>query len=228
MRGKDQLPQAGSWWSCKAPIVAPRHRRAFPELARLARFGHGSRELYVLVRPFLVALALVCAGCASKAPVGDIDASTSAPTGYVMVRSYVDRFSFPSGDELRRIEYGWDYDRGEAEQRIYTVDGELLETIPQPGLTLEPTDAELERALALVRSHPQLDAIAAAPDIELHGGFSLREPGTPCDRGSRCVHVMGAGPEGGARLHAIVDLAKDRVIDPDYQGPSSPFKKGEE
>ena len=196
-------------------------------MVKLRAFGRGLMDLCVLIRPSLVAMALLCAGCANKAPVADIDSSTSVPTGYVKVRSYVDRFSFPTGDELRRIEYGWDYDRGEAEQRIYSMDNQLLERVPQPGLTLEPTDAELERALALVRAHPALAAVAAAPDIELHGGFSLREPGSMCDRGSRCVHVMGAGPEGGARLHAIVDLAKDRVIDPDYQGPNSPFKKGE-
>jgi hypothetical protein len=176
----------------------------------------------------MVVGALVLAGCAAMPPTADAGRDTVAPVGYVAVRTYVDRFTFPHGDELRRIEYGWDYDRGEAEQRIYALDGELLERIPQPGLTLELTDAELERALALVRRHPRLATIAAAPDIELHGGFSLREPGTACDRGSRCVHVMGAGPEGGARLHAIVDLAKGRVVDPDYQGPNSPFKKGEE
>ena len=177
---------------------------------------------------WLVAPALLLAGCAGAPPLSEIDGTTAAPSGYVMVRSYIDRFTFPEGDQLRRIEYGWDYDRGEAEQRIYALDGELLERIPQPGLTLELTDAELERALELVRRHPRLAAIAAAPDIELHGGFSLREPGSLCDRGTRCVHVMGAGPEGGARLHAIVDLSKDRVIDPDYQGPDSPFRKGEE
>lgn len=170
-------------------------------------------------------LALLLLSACSTVPVPS--ASVAPPTGYVLVRSYVDRYTLPTGDELRRIEYGWDYDRGEAEQRIYALDGTLLERVPKPGLTLELTDAELERALALVRQHPRLARIAAAPDIELHGGFSLREPGTLCDRGSRCVHVMGAGPEGGARLHAIVDLAKDRVIDPEYQGPDSPFKKGE-
>jgi len=135
---------------------------------------------------------LVLAGCASPPPTAGVDQSPSAPKGYVIVRSYVDRFTFPHGDELRRIEYGWDYDRGEAEQRIYTLDGEPLARIPQPGLTLELTDAELERALALVRRHPRLATIAAAPDIELYGGFSLREPGSICDRGSRCVHVMGS------------------------------------
>ncbi len=182
----------------------------------------------MLARPVLWSALLLLTACAATPPMADTDREVRIPTGYVMVRSYVDRFSFPTGDELRRIEYGWDYDRGEAEQRIYSLDDKLLERVPQPALTLELTDAELERALALVRRHPQLAAIAAAPDIELHGGFSLREPGSLCDRGSRCVHVMGAGPEGGARLHAIVDLAKDRVIDPEYQGPDSPFKKGEE
>lgn len=175
-----------------------------------------------------MAPALLLAGCAGTPPLGEIDGATTAPSGYVVVRSYVDRFTFPEGDQLRRIEYGWDYDRGEAEQRIYALDGELLERIPQPGLTLRLTDAELERALALVRRHPRLAAIAAAPDIELHGGFSVREPGSLCDRGSRCVLVVGAGPEGGTRLQAIVDLAKDRVIDPDYPGPDSPFSKAEE
>lgn len=160
-------------------------------------------------------------------PTAEIPGS-AVPTGYVVVRSYVDRYTLPTGDELRRIEYGWDYARGEAELRIFAMDGTLLERVPQPGLTLELTQGELQRALALVKSHPQLARIAAASDIELHGGFSLREPGSLCDRGSRCVHVMGAGPEGGARLHAIVDLALDRVIDPEYQGPDSPFKKGEE
>ncbi len=179
------------------------------------------------VRTCTAMVAVLLGGCASHAPVADVDRMGAAPSGYVVVRTYVDRFSFPEGDQLRRVEYGWDYDRGEAEQRIYTLEGELLERIPQPGLTLELTAAELERALALVRAHPRLAAIAAAPDIELHGGFSKREPGTMCDRGSRCVHVMGAGPEGGARLHAIVDLSKDRVVDPEYQGPDSLFRKGE-
>lgn len=177
---------------------------------------------------FWVASAMLLAGCATASRPTGADGAAAPPGGYVVVRSYVDRFTFPEGDQLRRIEYGWDYDRGEAEQRIYTLEGELLERIPQPGLTLELTDAELERALELVRRHPRLATIAAAPDIELHGGFSLREPGSLCDRGSRCVHVMGAGPEGGARLHAIVDLARNRVIDPEYQGPDSPFGKGEE
>lgn len=199
-----------------------------PTADMLASFRRTSMWSNMPVRPCLLAAAVVLAGCAAKAPTTDANRPAGVPTGYVEVRSYVDRFSFPAGDELRRIEYGWDYDRGEAEQRIYTLEGELLERIPQPGLTLELTDSELDRALTLVRQHPQLAATAAAPDIELHGGFSLREPGSLCDRGSRCVHVMGAGPEGGARLHAIVDLAKDRVIDPDYQGPSSPFKKGED
>ena len=179
-------------------------------------------------RACVLVAAILLAGCAAKAPSTGADQTTKAPTGYVKVRSYVDRFSFPAGDELRRIEYGWDYDRGEAEERIYAMDGTLLERTPKPGMTLVLTEPELARAMALVREHPKLAATAAAPDIELHGGFSLREPGSLCDSGSRCVHVMGAGPEGGARLHAIVDLAKDRVIDPDYQGPSSPFKKGED
>lgn len=179
-------------------------------------------------RTWVIGSALLLAGCAATSPVADADRETAAPTGYVVVRSYVDRFSFPDGDQLRRIEYGWDYDRGEAEQRIYTLEGELLERIPQPGLTLRLTDAELARALALVRRHPRLAAIAAAPDIELHGGFSVREPDSLCDRGSRCVLVVGAGPEGGTRLQAIVDLSKDRVIDPGYQGPDSLFRKGAE
>lgn len=175
---------------------------------------------------FLLPALLLLSACST--PPRGAPAAATPPTGYVAVRSYVDRYTLPTGDELRRIEYGWDYDRGEAEQRIYALDGTLLERLPQPGLTLELTDAELARALELVRRHPKLATIAAAPDIELHGGFSLREPGSLCDRGSRCVHVMGAGPEGGARLHAIVDMAKDRVIDPEYQGPDSPFKKGEQ
>jgi hypothetical protein len=178
-----------------------------------------------LVAPLLG--AVIIAGCSGAAPERASTRAADGPSGYVVVRSYVDRFHFAGGDELRRVEYGWNYDRGEAEQRLYTLDGELLERVPQPGLTLELTDPELERALELVRRHPRLAAIANAPDIELHGGFSLREPGTPCDRGSRCVHVMGSGPEGGARLHAIVDLAKNEVVDPDYHGPTSPFTKGE-
>ena len=176
----------------------------------------------------LLPITLLLSACTSTPRVAQPDPASEVPRGYVMVRSYVDRFTLPSGDELRRIEYGWDYDLGQAEQRVYAMDGTLLERVPQPGLTLELTDSELERALTLVKSHPKLARIATAPDIELHGGFSLREPGSLCDRGSRCAHVMGAGPEGGARLHAIVDLAKDRVIDPEYQGPDSPFKKGEE
>lgn len=199
-----------------------------PTADMLACFRRTSMWPNMPVRPCLLAVVVVLSGCAARAPSTGADQTTNSPTGYVKVRSYVDRFSFPAGDEFRRIEYGWDYDRGEAEQRIYTLEGELLERTPQPGLTLELTDSELARALDLVRQHPKLAVTAAAPDIELHGGFSLREPGTQCDLGSRCVHVMGAGPEGGARLHAIVDLAKDRVIDPDYQGPESPFKKGED
>ncbi|MCU0756384.1 MAG: hypothetical protein MUE46_14875 [Xanthomonadales bacterium] len=181
-----------------------------------------------MLRPCLLPALLLLSACATPPANVESATDTQRPSGYVMVRSYVDRFTFEHGEELRRIEYGWDYDRGEAEQRIFDLDGRMLERKPQPALTLELTEAELQRALALVRQHPQLAKLAAASDIELHGGFSKREPGSLCDRGSRCVHVMGAGPEGGARLHAIVDLAQDRVIDPDYQGPHSPFKKGEE
>jgi hypothetical protein len=99
--------------------------------------------------------ALLLLSACSAPPQGGSDPATP-PTGYVMVRSYVDRYTLPTGDELRRIEYGWDYDRGEAEQRVYAMDGTLLERNPQPGLTLQLT-------------HPSISVTRPLTEVRIRG-----------------------------------------------------------
>jgi len=151
------------------------------------------------------------------------------PSGYVMVREYVDSVKTDHGDEYRKVQYGWDYAQGVAVQRISSMDGKLISTQSQPNLTLETTPNELEFAIALVRQHPELADIAQQADALIYGGFSLTtDPSeessdaanVECGAKSRCIHIIISGGQDGEKSlgHAIVNLASGRVVDAHYRG----------
>lgn len=149
------------------------------------------------------------------------------PSGFVLLREYVDSVKTPSGDQYQKVQYGWDYDQGSAVQKFFSLDGALIREEVQPGITLATSPAELEYAFALVRAEPSLQSVIERSDVRIYGGFSYREPDAKsgaaalaCGAKSRCIHViLSGGVDGEVALgHAIVDLASRKVVDPKYQG----------
>ena len=146
------------------------------------------------------------------------------PTGFVLAREYVDSIKYKSGDQYRKIQYGWDYATGMAVIRTFDMQGVQLSNKLHPEITLAATKGELEYGFALVRKHPALRKAAARVDARLYGGFAYRngdsvdEPGRYCLPKSRCIHVIiSGGPTGEVFLeHAIVDLAIGKVVIPKY------------
>lgn len=185
------------------------------------------------IKTFLIVLSCValsaCSSTANKPSTATIEApAAKRPTGLVIVRDYVDSVKTDHGDQYQKIQYGWDYDRGTAIERISTLEGELISEKAWPTLTLRATDAEMEYAYSLVRADQRLKSTAERKDARFYGGFSfadrehLDDPNRPCQEKSRCVHVMvSGGPNGEENIaHAIVDLALGQVVIPNYDGQS--------
>jgi hypothetical protein len=171
-------------------------------------------------------VAFTFLGCKTTETVNSA-ALPPAPSGFVVVRDYMDSQKIDGADRTLHIQYGWDYTRGTAVQKTFEKDGALRESLDQPTLTLQATDAEMDYAYALVKAEPSLHEFSLRQDALYQGGFSLREPGSrDCDIGSRCVHVVVAGgQDGGLSLaHAIVDLMKRKVVEAHYQGQALPKK----
>lgn len=175
-----------------------------------------------------VAIAILTVSCAHKA------VQLVKPSGFVLVREYVDSIKSETGDQYQKVQYGWDYDLGSAKIRTYSMEGKLLSDEAAPDLTLNTSDSELAYAFALVRSHPNLKAASARPDATLYGGFSYRygDDKSPaaalCRAKSRCVHVFISGGISGETLYAqaIVDLASGKVVDPNFTAANkTPFSK---
>jgi len=168
------------------------------------------------------------AGLSSSAGVGGVGASITKASSdirlpdYVAVRRYDDVFREAGRDVPVTVEYGWDYRRSSAIERIYDRGGTTLRSERQmPGLTLNVTDAELELAFALARENPELRELLSQPDLNFYGGFSFEEPeDAVCRPGSRCVHVIVSAGDGSRSVaHAIVDLASRKVVHPFYTPP---------
>ena len=158
------------------------------------------------------------------------------PSGFVLVREYIDSVKTDHGDKYQKVQYGWDYAQGAAVQRISSMDDKLISAQPQPNLTLETTPNELAYAFELVRLHPALSDIAKRTDARIYGGFSLktdsRDVGaTPanaaCGAKSRCIHVIISGGLAGEKplAHAIVNLASGLVVDANYRGEDAIVSK---
>ncbi len=141
---------------------------------------------------------------------------------YVVVRRYDDVFREDDRNVPVTVEYGWDYLRRSAIERVYARGSDTLRSERAiPGLTLNVTDGELELAFALVREEPQLATVLSQPQLNFYGGFSYEEADDPdCAEGSRCIHVIiSAGDGQRAVAHCIVDLATRRVVHPFYAPP---------
>jgi hypothetical protein len=175
--------------------------------------------------PVVMKCVVVCALSLALASCATSEKLPPAPRGYVLVHDYVDSTKTATGDQYQRIEMGWSYDEKSAVRTIYSLDGKLLSRETMPAVTLRATDAEMEFAYALVRAEPSLQKQVRRKDAMFQGGFSLREPGTPCGEGSRCVHVMISDGIVGHALfaHAIVDLASGKIVEKHYEKNSFDF-----
>mgnify|MGYP001440944863 CR=1 FL=1 len=169
--------------------------------------------------------ALVLAACAGgntalRSPTLDHIATLQLPDGHdaVLVREYDDEVKLGDGREQRmHVAYLWDYTAAVARERQTAPDGSLISDRLLPALTLNATAAELAYAVALLRQDAAINA-RFTDDSDIYGGFSQREPGDAhCDLGSRCIHVIVSRDSGRYKVaHAIVDLQRGRVVDPDY------------
>lgn len=168
------------------------------------------------------------AGLSSSAGVGGIGASVTKSShtihlpDYVAVRRYDDVFREEGRNVPVTVEYGWDYRRSSAIERIFERGGSTLRSErAMPGLTLNVTDAELELAFALAREYPELKGLLNQPDLNFYGGFSYEDAeDAVCRAGSRCVHVIVSAGDGNRSVaHAIVDLASRKVVHPFFTSP---------
>lgn len=183
----------------------------------------------------VVILAVALPACQSGPTVGARDSAQRDPraNGIVVVREYEDEFKIDGHDVRVNVEYGWDYDRAVAFERIVDMQGQLMSMTDQPELTLNLTDAEQAYAFDLARAHPDLKKQMLRAS-HVYGGFSYREADDPaCFRGSRCVHVVAsAGDQSGdgyrKLVHAIVDLQKGIVVHPHFDDDkTTPFNTTE-
>ena len=62
-----------------------------------------------------IAIILTVCGCATG------PAMPEKPTGFVLAREYVDSIKYKSGDQYRKIQYGWDYATGMAVIRTFDM-----------------------------------------------------------------------------------------------------------
>jgi hypothetical protein len=173
-----------------------------------------------------LALAVLAAGLAACAATGPDRVVATVPdlpyeasvggARLLLVRESIDAQKTPAGEREVRVQYLWDYVNGVAVRRTLALDGSEIERAALPGMTLNATEAERSFAFDLVRRDPRL-AARITPTTTLYGGFSYREAASACDAGSRCIHVVGSDDQGRRHvLHAIVDLMRSRVVDPDY------------
>jgi hypothetical protein len=170
--------------------------------------------------PLLLLTALLLGACAAR-DSRDLTQLPAAPSGDVVVRDYIDPQKRDGVDTYFRIRYMWDYIENVAVMERSSLEGEVVERTAMPGLTLETTADELAYAIALVRNDPQLQDRLKRPDLNFHGGFSVRGPEVEgCNLRSRCIRIFvstGLNNET-AVAHAIVDLAGRRIVDRDGGG----------
>ena len=175
---------------------------------------------------FLLLSLLALAACQSRPPaqtLGRTDrpeptGAVLAPSGQVVVREYVDPQKIDGKEVYFRIRYVWDYAQGTALFQRFSLDGDLLESTPQPGLTLETTDAEMAYAYQLVREDRELGPRVARADAVFQGGFSVLGAEKPaCVPGPSCIRVFVQGGEDAREplVNAIVDLAGRRIVSRD-------------
>jgi hypothetical protein len=151
----------------------------------------------------------------------DVSSSEIVLPEYVAVRRYGDVFTTDGVNRKVFVEYGWDYRRGMAVERIYDGSGRLEAESDKPGFTLSFSNRELELAIAVAREEPSLRQRLSASDLNFYAGFPYREAKeVHCGAGSRCVHVIVSAGDGQRHVaHAIVDLMTRRVVhaslDPD-------------
>lgn len=172
-------------------------------------------------KALLATSMLVLAACATTsqqrtASVPDVPHETT-PQGerVVVVRDYVELQKRGGNDVHVRVQYVWNYDRGLTQRRVWDEQGSSYATTDMPGMTLNATPDELAWMWRTLRADPHWSRVLT-DDMDYYGGFSVREAGGKCDKGSRCVHVIVMRDDGRERvLHGIFDFATGRLVDDD-------------
>ena len=179
--------------------------------------------------PLLAALGLALA---AAAPLQAQEAATAE-----VIRTWTDHVKLADGGQAPWT-YTVTYDPAAG---LYTVtardaSGAVVHREATDRSLVAPSDAELERARALILADAELRALydaAAAPHLD--GGFVLlREPGHPCGPGSRCLQFDLYDVDHAERRverlrYVVVDLRTDALVsrdfDPDTQGNETRFNR---
>jgi len=134
----------------------------------------------------------------------------------LVLRDYVDELKIDGRDVRRRYQYAWNYSRAVTQERVYALDGSLLQLTDKPTLTLVANDAEQAYAFSVIRADPRWAGMHE-PDSLFYGGFAFRQDGHPvCGLTSRCIHVFVSDATGTeTSLHVIFDLMSGYTEAPD-------------
>lgn len=160
-----------------------------------------ARSLLTFILAGTLVLGLVAA--AAQADGGE------APKTRVL-RDWEETIEVDGVEVWQRIEIVFDYERGEAFQRIYDRTGKLVGT--RPSATPAPSPAEVVAAKELVRGDVELEARIRSKKLRLEGGFILREEaGKPCGPPSRCLQIFASNGETPS-FRAVVDLVTNQVV----------------
>ncbi|MEM8962842.1 MAG: hypothetical protein AAGD38_15260 [Acidobacteriota bacterium] len=160
-----------------------------------------NRRLF-LTRGLILALLLVAApGLTAAESLTDVE----------VLRSWEHTVKIDNEDVFRRVEIIFDYARGEAFERTYDVKGAMISEKRAP--TPSPSEAELERAIEIIRNDIELNSLVQSLELRLEGGFTLREDADqPCGPGTRCLQIFASEPEGELpRFRAVVDLVNGQI-----------------
>jgi hypothetical protein len=176
------------------------------------------------VDPDKLAPLSASAGVGGGAVRTDVASSSIVLDDYVPVRRYHDIFTVDGNNQKVIVEYGWDYRKGVAIERVYSEEGFVQSQTEKPGYTMNFTDRELELAIALAREEPTLRSLLADTELNYYAGFPYREINEKdCNEKSRCVHVIVSAGDGQLHVaHAIVDLMTRRVIHPSLDPDRKP------
>jgi hypothetical protein len=176
------------------------------------------------VDPVKLAPLSASAGVGGGAVRTDVASSSIVLDDYVPVRRYHDIFTVDGKNQKVIVEYGWDYRKGVAIERVYSEQGVVQSQTEKPGYTMNFTDRELELAIALAREEPTLRSLLADTELNYYAGFPYREVNeNDCNERSRCVHVIVSAGDGQRHVaHAIVDLMTRQVIHPSLDPDRKP------
>jgi hypothetical protein len=151
------------------------------------------------------------------------------------VRSHfgTDRFSIqrmgaqeeknPDGSPFRRVvAHVRNYSTGMVTRLTARLDDNSLEVVDIGYGAMQSSPAEIDRALAIIKSDPRLKSLNDNLMLTLRGGFVVRaeDPADPCAR-EMCVQFGYMEPNFDTRNRrmVIVNMSREKVVNIDYETP---------